>query len=92
VPGTAALHWRHFSGGDAGLCGREKLRVPQLIAVTWLALVCALAPAYAEKRVALVVGNSKYTNIAPLRNPANDARLIADTLLSLGFTLTGGGL
>jgi uncharacterized caspase-like protein len=40
----------------------------------------AVAPAQAEKRVALVVGNSKYTNILPLPNPANDARLIADTL------------
>jgi uncharacterized caspase-like protein len=41
--------------------------------------------------VALVVGNSKYTNISALRNPAGDARLIADTLRGLGFTLVGGG-
>jgi hypothetical protein len=47
--------------------------------------------ACAEKRVALVVGNSKYTNISPLRNPSNDARLVADTLRGLGFTLVGGG-
>jgi formylglycine-generating enzyme required for sulfatase activity len=67
------------------------VRFLQIIAMTWLALACSLAPASAEKRVALVVGNSKYTGIPPLRNPANDARLIADTLRGLGFTLTGGG-
>jgi hypothetical protein len=47
--------------------------------------------AAAEKRIALVVGNSAYQNIARLDNPRNDATLIADTLSSLGFTLIGGG-
>jgi hypothetical protein len=46
--------------------------------------------AKAEKRVALVVGNSTYRNIAPLDNPRNDARLMADTLSGIGFTLVGG--
>lgn len=50
----------------------------------------AAAPAAADKRVALVVGNSAYKNITPLGNPGNDARLIADALRSLGFTLVGG--
>ena len=36
------------------------------------------------KRVALVIGNSRY-RMAPLANPANDARLIAATLRSVGF-------
>jgi formylglycine-generating enzyme required for sulfatase activity len=54
-------------------------------------LAASAAPASAEGRVALVIGNSRYASIAPLRNPANDARLIADTLRGLGFTLTGGG-
>jgi hypothetical protein len=49
------------------------------------------APALADKRVALVVGNSAYVNVPRLTNPANDARLMADTLRSLGFTLVGGG-
>jgi hypothetical protein len=47
--------------------------------------------AHAEKRVALVVGNSNYRNVQPLINPAADARLMADTLASLGFTVIGGG-
>src|SRR3981081_2726364 len=49
------------------------------------------APAFADKRVALVVGNSAYRNVTPLDNPANDAKLLADTLRALGFTLVGGG-
>ena len=52
--------------------------------------VAAILPANAEKRIALVVGNSAYRNVPPLTNPANDAKLIADTLQSLGFELVGG--
>lgn len=36
------------------------------------------------KRLALVVGNSEYTNV-PLRNPVNDARAIAEELQRSGF-------
>ncbi len=56
------------------------------------ALVAVLsAPAFAQKRIALVVGNSAYRNVTPLDNPANDAGLVAETLRALGFTLVGGG-
>jgi formylglycine-generating enzyme required for sulfatase activity len=55
------------------------------------AMLTAAGPASAEKRVALVVGNGAYTNIPKLDNPANDARLMADTLRALGFSLAGGG-
>ena len=37
-----------------------------------------------EKRIALVVGNSNYA-FGPLKNPVNDAALMADTLRELGF-------
>jgi TPR repeat protein len=47
------------------------------------------APAFAAKRVALVIGNSGYRNVPRLENPANDARLIAKTLRDLGFTVVG---
>ena len=47
--------------------------------------------AFADKRIALVVGNSDYRNVAVLDNPANDAKPLANTLSSLGFTLVGGG-
>jgi uncharacterized caspase-like protein len=43
-----------------------------------------------ERRVALVVGNSNYRNVAALVNPSNDARLVARTLRRLGFSLVGG--
>lgn len=38
----------------------------------------------AQKRVALIIGNSAYQDM-PLRNPVNDARDFAGTLNSLGF-------
>lgn len=41
--------------------------------------------AEAQKRVALVIGNGNYTDVSPLANPPNDARLMAGTLRSLGF-------
>lgn len=56
-------------------------------------LMCARmgTAAHAEKRVALVIGNSAYRAVPALPNPAADARLISDTLLSLGFFVVGGG-
>jgi carboxyl-terminal processing protease len=48
-------------------------------------------PALADKRIALVVGNSNYQNVTHLENPRNDATLMATTLRSLGFTLVGDG-
>jgi TPR repeat protein len=45
----------------------------------------------AEKRVALVIGNTAYQHVDRLANPGNDAKLIADTLKRSGFTLIGGG-
>ena len=58
-------------------------------AIALLSLLLA-GPAAAEKRIALVVGNSAYQNVTRLDNPRNDATLMADTLSSLGFTLIGG--
>jgi uncharacterized caspase-like protein len=46
--------------------------------------------ALAEKRVALVVGNSAYQNVTRLDNTRNDAALMAETLADLGFSLIGG--
>jgi uncharacterized caspase-like protein len=48
-----------------------------------LLLVCQ--PAFAEKRVALVIGNSAYQNVVQLANPINDAAVIAATLKNAGF-------
>jgi len=65
--------------------------LPRWIVAAFLLLVAMSAPAHAEKRVALVIGNSAYQSAVPLANPANDAKLMSDTLLSLGFFVVGGG-
>jgi len=57
----------------------------------WVAAVVALAilgttqPSFAEKRIALIIGNGAYPNLGTLKNPPNDAKLMARTLRSLGF-------
>jgi len=53
------------------------------LAAAALLLVCE--PAWAEKRVALVLGNAAYQNVAKLPNPVNDGAVIAATLRSAGF-------
>ena len=54
--------------------------------LTALVLGVGFAPAaFAERRVALVVGNGAYQHTQPLANPANDAKAIATTLRNLGF-------
>ncbi len=51
-----------------------------LLALAMLAPVSAVA----EPRIALVLGNSAYPS-GPLRNPANDAGLMEETLKKVGF-------
>jgi hypothetical protein len=64
---------------------------------SWMILLPGLfsltlvAPAHADRRVALVIGNSAYRSVTPLDNPKNDAALMAETLRGLGFTLVGDG-
>ncbi len=58
------------------------------------ALICLLVvlavPAHAEKRVALVIGNSAYEHVPALANPKNDAADMADKLEALGFEVVRG--
>ncbi|UWU81316.1 caspase family protein [Bradyrhizobium huanghuaihaiense] len=49
------------------------------------AALVTCAPAQAEKRVALVIGNSAYKSVPKLGNPANDAGLIGGMLKKAGF-------
>jgi len=44
----------------------------------FLAVWLANQPALAGKRVALVIGNSSYQNVAALTNPANDATAVTE--------------
>ena len=59
------------------------------LAFVMLPLVFSL-PAAAEKRVALVVGNSNYAQVGTLANPANDANDISAALKSAGFEVILG--
>src|SRR3954464_13230408 len=64
-------------------------RLSGLAALTGIvvALFAFAAPAHAEKRVALVVGNNDYRNVPKLLKAVNDARTMGDTLKQLGFTV-----
>ena len=53
-----------------------------------LALIGCITLAHAEKRVALVVGNSTYLEAGRLTNPRNDAQDVAVVLKRLQFQVT----
>src|SRR5467141_4132589 len=55
-----------------------------IVLTVWLTLLAG-QPAQADKRVALVIGNSAYRNVAKLTNPANDAAAVAAMFKSAGF-------
>ena len=56
-----------------------------LIVTTWLATWLGTGSALAERRVALVMGNSTYMNVARLANPVNDAALVGGMFRKAGF-------
>lgn len=64
----------------AGLCA-----VGPLILATLGWLAASLSVAMAEKRVALVIGNSSYVGLPRLANPESDARAMAKMLAGVGF-------
>jgi hypothetical protein len=54
-------------------------------------LLCLFpAAAHADKRVALVIGNSTYRHASVLANPKNDAVDVAAALKTLGFLVVEG--
>jgi uncharacterized caspase-like protein len=65
--------------------------MPMLKALTFVCLLAASSllcgEAAAEKRIALVIGNSNYENVRQLANPANDASAIAALLRRANFDL-----
>ena len=61
------------------------------LAALFVVFCCLVATAaIAERRVALVIGNSQYAYTTALPNPRNDAQDIADMLKKLGFEVTVG--
>ena len=65
------------------------MRYPALI-LSVVCLVFTAGAASADKRVAFVVGNGAYKNVAPLPNPSVDAKAIAATLRNVGFEVVEG--
>jgi Caspase domain len=56
-----------------------------LIGAAILSMVLAPDPAWADKRVALVIGNSRYQTVPQLPNPARDASAVAQMFKDAGF-------
>jgi formylglycine-generating enzyme required for sulfatase activity len=82
----------HIDGDIAGL-SEGKLRVLQFMAASWLAFTCVLAPAHAEKRIALVIGNDRYANLSDreqLLKAVNDAQAVGNALKQIGFDVISG--
>ena len=64
---------------------KHLLKSNRLVLAAAAVLLSVCQPAFAEKRVALVLGNANYQNVAPLPNPVNDSAKIAATLKDAGF-------
>lgn len=60
-------------------------RISRFFIISLLTLVWSATPSLAQKRIALVIGNSNYTKLQSLPNPGNDSQLMAQTLRKLGF-------
>ena len=56
----------------------------------FILVLAEISAAAAEKRVALVIGNSSYEHVPQLANPSNDAADMASVLKSLGFEVIEG--
>ncbi|MBI5321968.1 caspase family protein [Bradyrhizobium sp.] len=64
----------------------SNLRKSSLIATSLL--LAAVSAAHAEKRLALVVGQSAYRSVVALPNPSNDAKKMTEMLGNAGFEVT----
>ena len=56
-----------------------------VVCIVLMTLVLSTVAEGASKRVALVIGNANYSTMPSLKNPVNDANLIAKTLRTVGF-------
>jgi len=61
-----------------------------IAALSVAGLLVSANVAKADKRVAFVLGNSAYKNVAPLPNPAIDAKSMAKVLRNVGFEVVEG--
>jgi hypothetical protein len=70
--------------------GQNMTALARLLATVAILFVGMTDLATAERRVALVIGNSAYQNTTPLRNPRNDATALAAVLRKLDFEVLEG--
>ena len=62
-------------------------RMAAMIGAVIVSMTLAPEPAFADKRVALVVGNSSYQTVPQLPNPSRDASAVAKLLRDAGFDI-----
>src|ERR1700720_3177258 len=60
------------------------------VIVSLLCMLCTADAAKADRRVAFVVGNGTYKNVAQLPNPPIDAKAMAGVLRNVGFEVVEG--
>ncbi|MET4800755.1 caspase family protein [Bradyrhizobium sp. LB11.1] len=60
------------------------------IIVSLMCIALSVSAAKADRRVAFVVGNGAYKNVAQLPNPPIDAKAMASTLRNVGFEVIEG--
>ena len=63
--------------GKFGLSRKALLSAAALLLMSW--------PAAASRRVALIIGNAEYWSLPKLKNSANEAAKVRDTLRDAGF-------
>ena len=67
----------------------RRMFLVMLALVAGVSVVTGLSrDAFAQKRVALVIGNNAYGGIAALQNPVRDAEALAAMLSTSGFEVT----
>ena len=64
---------------------QRRIPAPILSVLVLIVLISAVASALADKRVAMVIGNSAYKNVNQLPNPSKDAASIGEMLKKAGF-------
>src|SRR5512139_3278178 len=79
-PGPGHGRFKTISGGR-GMTSR----LFSLSFLIGLTLVQSAGLASAERRVALIIGNSTYKNVQPLANPAKDAAAVGAMFKKAGF-------
>ncbi|MBR0936627.1 caspase family protein [Bradyrhizobium jicamae] len=69
------------------LSRRDSWRAKKAALVLTLFLTMHAGQAWAQDRIALVIGNSQYRKVNQLPNPVNDAADMTESLTRLGFTV-----